>query len=145
MKSRPIGQDIHVTSTAIESYIDQKMMDTGDWPLTGIEGMTLAFLAEKGEGITMKEVMDHFHIVKSTASQTLSGLVKKGMIELKEDKTDKRKKIINLTKEGRTKQHDLDHRMDQMNQIIEKDFSEEERKTLHTLLEKIRMNLGLEY
>ncbi len=146
MKNRPIGQDVHVTSTAIGSYIDQEIMGQGDFPLTCMEGRTLEFLANiNRDDITIHEVMEQFHIVKSTASTTLSGLEKKGMISMETDAYDHRKKVIAITEKGKMKNAEMQERFRRMNQIIEKDFSPEDVDTMHQYLKKIRSNLGLDY
>lgn len=146
MKNRPVGSDLHVTATAIECYIDQKIIGQSDSQVTCMEGMMLEFLADKSrDDITIHEVMEHFHIVKSTASLTLSGLEKKGMISMRIDELDHRKKVIAITEKGKLINEEMQERFRKMNRIIEKDFSQEEIDWFHQYLKRIRYNLGLDY
>ncbi len=141
----PLGRDIHLTSSVIDSYISNYVTGSGDTNLTGIEGLTLGFLAHDDSPKSMKDVMDNFHIAKATASQTLTGLEKKGMIRQEADEDDRRKKMIILTEEGKRIQDCIDHKFEVMNSILEEGISEEEKELFHSILLKIRCNLGRNY
>lgn len=142
---KPLGQDIHLTSCVIDSYISTNITGSGKKVLTGIEGLTLGFLAHDDHPKTTKDVMERFHIAKATASQTLSGLEKKGMIRQEAYADDKRRKQIMLTDEGREIQDTIDEKFAIMNSTLEEGISEEEKETFRKVLFKIRCNLGRNY
>ena len=62
---------------------------------------------------------------------------------LKEKKEDKRLKIILLTDKGKEKLTQFHEEFIIINNVIEKDFSEEEKETLSKLLEKVNNNVSL--
>ncbi len=141
----PLGRDIHMTSCAIDSYISTHITGVKETNLTGIEGLTLGFLAHDESPKTMRDVMNHFHIAKATASQTLTSLEKKGVIVQKVDEDDKRKKMILITEEGKRIQNTIDQKFLIMNSILEEGITEEEKEQFHSILLKIRCNLGRDY
>ena len=144
-KQLPLGRDIHLTSSAIECYISKNITGSDSAKLTGIEAMTLSFLFELKKPATMRDVMDHFHIAKATASQTLTNLERKEMILQKSIEDDKRKKMIYLTEEGKIIKESYDQKFDLMNAIIEEGITDEEKEVFHKVVMRIRCNLGRDY
>lgn len=144
-KQLPLGRDIHLTSSAIECYISKNITGSDSAKLTGIEAMTLSFLFELKKPATMRDVMDHFHIAKATASQTLTNLERKEMILQKSIEDDKRKKMIYLTEEGKIIKESYDQKFDLMNAIIEEGITDEEKEVFHKVVLRIRCNLGRDY
>lgn len=140
-----IGVQLHITSCAIDSYIDQNINGHDEGKLTGFEGLTLRYLYDKHRDTTAKDVMEFTHVAKATASQTLSGLERKGMIVMQTDGSDKRKKIIKITELGEKVVSQFDMMFLKLTTIIENDFTEEEKETFCQSLKKIRKNLGLNY
>ena len=61
------------------------------------------------------------------------------------DPLDKRKKTIQVTEKGREVKKQFELHFAQMNALIEKDMSEEEKEILQRLLKQIRANLGVDY
>lgn len=141
----PLGREIHLTSIAIECYISRNITGSDPAKLTGIEAMTLCFLFELKKPGTMRDVMDHFHIAKATASQTLTNLERKEMILLKSSEDDKRKKMIYLTEEGKKIKESYDQKFDVMNAIIQEGITDEEKEAFRKVVMKIRYNLGRDY
>ncbi|WP_086030041.1 bifunctional helix-turn-helix transcriptional regulator/GNAT family N-acetyltransferase [Tenacibaculum holothuriorum] len=53
------------------------------------------------DGVTNTEINTSLRTTQPATTQAINKLVKKGLIELKEDKSDKRKKIIHLSEKGK--------------------------------------------
>lgn len=144
-KQMPLGREIHLTSSAIECYISKNITGSDPAKLTGIEAMTLSFLFELKKPAMMRDVMDHFHIAKATASQTLTNLERKGMIMQKSTEDDKRKKMIYLTEDGKKIKESYDQKFSVMNAIVEEGITDEEKEVFRKVVLKIRCNLGRDY
>ena len=144
-KQRPLGREIHLTSSAIECYISRNITGSDPAKLTGIEAMTLGFLFKLKKPGTMRDVMNHFHIAKATASQTLTNLERKGMILQKTSENDKRKKMIYLTENGKKIKENYDQKFEVLNAIIEEGITEEEKEVFRKVVLKIRCNIGRDY
>lgn len=139
---RSIGYTIRHTSNSIKNYIDQILNERMKDSLTGIEGMTMAFIfRHKREVITARDIMSHSRVNKSTTSETLSGLVKKGYIEMKPYKKDRRVKIIVLTKLGEKINAQFDEIFVEINARIENGLTEEDKANIFHYLEVINENV----
>jgi len=139
---RSIGYTIRHTSNAIKNYIDQTLNEKMKDSLTGIEGMTMAFIfRHKQDVITARDIMSHSRVNKSTTSETLSGLVKKGYIEMKPYKKDRRIKIIVLTKLGEQINAQFDEIFFEINARIEKNLTEADKTSIYHCLDLINENV----
>lgn len=139
---KPIGNQIRVTYNTIDSYINNYLASHLVERLYGFEGMTLCYLSENPNSIiTSSIVAKRFNVSKATASQTIHRLEKKGYIKIKPLKEDKRVYQLILTKKGEQRNLDFDTCFKEITRNIEKDFTEEERKTLTSLLEKVLQNI----
>lgn len=139
---RSIGYAIRHTSNAIKNYVDQVLNEKMRDSLTGIEGMTMAFIfRHKHEVITARDIMSHSRVNKSTTSETLSGLVKKGYLEMKPYKKDRRIKIIVLTELGEQINAQFDEIFFEINSQIEKNLTEADKMSIYHCLELIVKNV----
>ncbi|MFA6830539.1 MAG: MarR family transcriptional regulator [Bacilli bacterium] len=142
-KAKPLGAELRDTSNAVKHYIDLSLSTYLKYKLTGIEGMTMKFLFDRtDETITAKDIMKISGVSKATMSQTLAGLEKKKFIKTKPLKTDHRQKEIVLTSKGIEVNQDFCRAFAGINQQIEKDFSEEDKKGLRQYLIRIKNNVS---
>jgi len=82
-EEKPLGAEIRQTNNLIKAYIDRTLESQLRERLTGIEGMTLGYIfRHQGEEIVAKDIMERSRTSKATTSQTLSGLEKKGYIQM---------------------------------------------------------------
>ncbi|MCR4561727.1 MAG: MarR family transcriptional regulator [Bacilli bacterium] len=141
---KPIGVEIRTTSNMIKCYIDQILSERLDFGLTGIEGMILSYifrLEDKGI-VTARDVMKSSKASKSTTSQSLTGLEKKGFITMGPSEEDKRVKIIQLTERGREAQAECRYVFQDIRKVISQGITEEEENLLREMLEKIQKNIS---
>lgn len=139
---KPLGYQLRMASNGIKNYIDSYLDAHLSQRLTGIEGMTLGFLFHnQGHLVTAKDIMEHSHVSKATAYQTLCGLEKKGYLAMEPYKDDKRIKAVILTSKGKTVHEEFDSLFSVINAQIEKDITPEEKKAVESVLKKIEGNL----
>jgi len=87
-------------------------------------------------------VEEEFHLSHPTVSGILSRLEKKDFIEFRPDEQDRRVKRIYLRPKG-IEYHERIHRVIQENeQRIVRDFTEEEQRQFAALLERAILNMG---
>jgi DNA-binding MarR family transcriptional regulator len=145
MEKKHLGAETKLASHAIRSYIDKVLAEKLKEKLTGVEGMTMGyFFRHQDMVLTARLVMDRFHITKATASQTLNGLEKKGLISMKPLPGDKRVKRIVLTEKGEAVQAEFKVIFAEINGQIEKGISEADKETFRSVLHKMMDNVGFD-
>ncbi len=106
----------------------------------------LVRLLKKGDGISQKEICEDIDISKSTTSKMINKLEGEGYLRMERDPKDKRVKRVYLT----DKKYDIEDIVgeieEEVDEILFKDFSEEEKNRyiqfLHRILENIEDVVG---
>ena len=110
--------------------------------LTMMQVSVLLALQESGEKqMFMKELEKSFGIAQSTVAGIVSRLEQKGFVEALGDVADKRVKRVHITAAGEKCCAESACHKEEAEKRLLKDFSEEERRMLHALLEKAARNL----
>lgn len=110
--------------------------------LTMMQVSVLLALQESGEKqMSMKELEKSFGIAQSTVAGIVSRLEQKGFVEALGDAADKRVKRVHITAAGEKCCAESACHKEEAEKRLLKDFSEEERRVLHALLEKAARNL----
>lgn len=110
--------------------------------LTMMQVSVLLALQESGEKqMSMKELEKSFGIAQSTVAGIVSRLEQKGFVEALGDAADKRVKRVHITAAGEKCCAESACHKEEAEKRLLKDFSEEERRALHALLEKAARNL----
>lgn len=110
--------------------------------LTMTQVSVLLALQESGEKqMSMKELEKSFGIAQSTVAGIVSRLEQKGFVEALGDAADKRVKRVHITAAGEKCCAESACHKEEAEKRLLKDFSEEERRVLHALLEKAARNL----
>lgn len=110
--------------------------------LTMMQVSVLLALQESGEKqMSMKELEKSFGIAQSTVAGIVSRLEQKGFVEALGDVADKRVKRVHITAAGEKCCAESACHKEEAEKRLLKDFSEEERRMLHALLEKAARNL----
>ena len=122
---------------------DQSMtsaLETMD--LTAAQGHIMAYLAHAKQPPCPRDLEAEFHLTHPTVSGLLSRLEQKGFIELRTDPEDRRCRRIYVLEKG-WQCHELMHQIIQNNeQRMTEDFTEEERKLFSDLLQRAIRNMG---
>ena len=93
------------------------------------------------EKCTMKELAQKIHRTKATLTVLVDKLIALKLIEKEKSSQDNRVTYIRLTPLGKSYKGVFEKISCELNNLLFKDFSEEETKTLVTLLEKTRANI----
>jgi DNA-binding MarR family transcriptional regulator len=141
---KPLGAKIHMTATCIDNFISDYLSKHFNSEMTAMEGMTLKFIYKAGKPVSARDIMNFTSLSKATTSQTLSSMVKKGLIVMKEKESDKRAKTIELTSKGHATIDEFCSCFEDITRICEEGFTPEERTHLTYLLEKMRNNVSIE-
>lgn len=111
------------------------------------DGMTTAQygvlnrLARLGLTETVGELAAAFHVSAPTMSSTVAQLERKGLIELRPAKEDRRRKYVVLTKDGKAaRARGVEQQVDLLGKL-EGLVGEEEWRALHPILNRLRLRL----
>ncbi len=140
METKPLGVEIKITERAIKRFVDGQMQPV--FPnLSGTEGMMLRTISRhEGGRTTANEIMATSRVNKSSTSQMLSQLIRKGYITAELDPRDKRKKIISLTPSGALAVSAMKQVLADCEEQMAAGLSEEEVGTFRASLARIREN-----
>ena len=128
----PIGHRIKTINNLMRKTMDKK---TGQRPdrVTLMHCWIIGFVQDRedsGLDTFPKDIEKEFSINRSTTSEMLKLMCKKGMIEREEVEYDARLKKIVLTESSRNHNRQIEDKMKEMHQKLIKDLSEEEIKAL---------------
>ena len=82
-----------------------------------------------------------FKVNKATTARAIDKLVKEGYVIRKKDPTDKRAYKIYLTDKGKKIEPEIKKILQQLTITLSSDFSEDEKKSIFVLLEKMSQNI----
>ncbi|HML05780.1 MAG TPA: MarR family transcriptional regulator, partial [Methanobacterium sp.] len=104
----------------------------------GITGGQFQFLMglAREDGITQEELATSFHMNESTIARALRKLEDAGMVQRKVDESNRRKKIIKVTKKGKDAVDDIKKADEEWENKI-KSLSLDEKKELKEMLKNI--------
>lgn len=104
-------------------------------------GDILILLYENENGVQMNKITSSINKDKSTVTALVNKLVKMELIEKFKNENDSRSIMVKLTKKGlETKPIVINNISQNLLNIIYKDFSEEEKELICSLLERIKKN-----
>ncbi len=112
--------------------------------LTLAQGHVLGFLLAHGGKAPLKGLEKAMNVAQSTSAGLVSRLEKRGYIENVADETDKRIKIVAITKSGLEAMGYIGTTMMELENQILSPLSEEECETFTNLLVKIAVGLDVE-
>ena len=96
------------------------------------------------DACTQKELAQAMHISEASIAVTIKRIEKAGLIVRSPDESDSRKNHLSVTEKG--KEAFMEHRKicDATDEAMFRDFTPEERETLHNLLVRLHNNLDSE-
>ena len=106
--------------------------------VTRVEGRFLGYIYEhREEGVISTDLVDAFQLKKSTVSETLSSLERKGFIVFERSQDDARKKIICLAERGIKHERSAAPIIAEFDAILESALNEEEKAQFEVIFEKL--------
>ncbi len=101
----------------------------------------LVRLLKKGDGVSQKEICEDVMISKSTTSKMVNKLEQEGYLRMEKDPEDKRVKRIYLTEKKEEIEGIINEIDQEVDDIMFKNFSEEEKNHYIGYLERILENV----
>ena len=112
---------------------------------TPMQGLFIGYIFDKeanDEDVFQKDLEKHFMIRRSTATEILKLMEKNNLIKKESVNHDARLKKIVLTEHAKKEHIMIYQNIKFANDLMMKDFSEEEKVELYRLLDKVKKNLG---
>ena len=112
---------------------------------TPMQGLFIGYIFDKeanDEDVFQKDLEKHFMIRRSTATEILKLMEKNNLIKKESVNHDARLKKIFLTEHAKKEHIMIYQNIKFANDLMMKDFSEEEKVELYRLLDKVKKNLG---
>lgn len=141
MQKKPTsGQLIKQINDAVERRANQSLRQND---LTMVQIWVLMSLSEKEDKTySLKELERILGVAQSTCAGIVNRLSVKNLVDCVTDPADKRMKLVRLRPEGEKCCRDARKHMREVDQIIFEGLTEEEKNTLHVLLQKIYENVS---
>lgn len=135
------GMCVNYLSKRIRMLLSSNLDKLG---ITGEQCRVISYIYEStrnGRSIYQKDIEMEFFIRRSSVTSILGNIEKSGYIIRTEDKTDARKKRVELTESGAELAKNLRCHVDGLEALLVKGMSDEEKKTLMRLLQKAIENI----
>ena len=128
---------INKVSTKVKREITnlKKLHDIDE--LSGENGRVLGFIYHNKEKVYQKDIEKEFGITRSTASNTISLLEKKGFLKRNNSEEDQRLKSLVLTEKGINHVKIVSYELSKFDKEIEDNFTDDELNQFISYLEKL--------
>ena len=138
-----IGLEISRISNLLRRNFGRSEMRREMEETTGKYGWIIGYLVEhQDEDIYQKDIESVFSLRRSTVSNTLKLMEKKGYIERISVDSDARLKKLVPTQKALDMHRRMVEQLQEREQLLQKDISEEELNSFIEVLRKIRHNIG---
>lgn len=121
----------------LSSWENETVKDSG---ITLQQMHTLEVIGSN-QGIRMKEISDKLGIVTGTLTMMIDRLTKLDLVKRVVNSKDKRSFCIELTEKGSKLYQEHHHHHEMLAEELAHDLTNEEKETLHNLLEKLLKSL----
>lgn len=125
----------------VERGIHASLAAAGFDEITNMHGWILGFLYHAEGPIYQKDIETHFGIARSTVTNILQLMEKKGYLTRTTDEHDARLKRLELTELGKKVHLDTIAVIDAAHDTMEAGITDEERRICFSVFEKIRRNV----
>lgn len=137
-----IGFEFKKMNHQIGRCLHAKLSECGFDKITIMHGWIMGYLYEnRNHVVYQKDMEDEFEISKSTVTNILKLMEKKGYVSRTVDERDARHKIIRLTEQGINVQQNTMDIIDRFHEELEAGISEEEKAEFYRIVEKVSSNL----
>ena len=142
MENQMIGRELRSLNNLIRRYFEFTTHKQEIEAITGNNGWIIGYLAQNHDrDIYQKDLERHFTITSSTASRVLSRMEQKGLIQRQPVARDARLKKIVLTEKAWRLKGLMREDIVQMEQTLVRGFSETEKKTLYSYIQRMKQNI----
>ncbi|WP_099205942.1 MarR family winged helix-turn-helix transcriptional regulator [Scatolibacter rhodanostii] len=143
MTTKKVGRELRSLNNLIRRYFEFSSHKNEVDTVTGNNGWIISYLADNSQkDIFQRDIEDYFTITRSTASKVLTLMEQKGLIERHSVAQDARLKKIVLTDKAWEICGLMREDSRKMEELLLKDFSEDDVKTLLFFLDKMKNNIS---
>ena len=137
-----IGWHVKVLSNLIKREVGNYCCEKCSDELTGNNMFIIGYLAKHGErDVFQKDLEEFFSVRRSTMSAMILRMEKKGFLTRESVSHDARLKKLVLTEKGKRIHDMIEFGIKETEEKLSSGLSEDEKKMLFFLLEKLRQNL----
>ena len=141
-KQEKIGLEIRKLNHEMNRSLEMQVKAEGIDEVTLMHGWIMRYLYENREKeIYQKDIEKHFSIGRSTVTNIIQLMEKKGFIERQAVQSDARLKKVLLTEKGEKTHETIEALIIQLNQNMMEGIEPEELQTFLQVLSKIRQNI----
>lgn len=139
---KKIGPEIHMLNHLITKKLTYHVRASGIDEITLMHGWIMRYLYEnKDHDIFQKDIEKTFSIGRSTVTNIIQILEKKGYVKREFVEHDARLKKVMLTEKGRRSHESIEILISKLDAMLEEDISEEELELFFSVTDKIKKNL----
>ncbi len=145
MRRYYISIELHKLSNYIMRFIDSNLKAKYNYPLTGVNGWILRFIANQekhGKDAYQKDLEKEFGITRSTASKVILLMEEKGYVTSERVPDDIRRKRLHVTPKARETHDGMRDQMLTLEGKLLRDFTPEEKEQLTQFLLRMEKNMS---
>ena len=145
MRRYDISSELHKLSNYIMRFIDSNLKAKYNYPLTGVNGWILRFIANQekhGKDAYQKDLEKEFGITRSTASKVILLMEEKGYVTSERVPDDIRRKRLHVTPKARETHDGMRDQMLTLEGKLLRDFTPEEKEQLTQFLLRMEKNMS---
>lgn len=141
-KGRKIGPEIHCTDLKLSRNLSAHVRKSGIDEVTMMHGWIIRYLYENREqDIFQKDIEQRFAVGRSTVTNLLQLMEKKGFVRRESVKQDARLKKVILTEKGIASQESFEDIVEHIEEELSEGISEEELHIFYKVLDRINQNV----
>lgn len=137
-RRKDVGLYVKKIADRLQAYADKKGFAHS---VTYAQGKVLYFLHSHGGESSMKEIEEYLDVSHATVSGIISRLVEKDYVTCEKSKTDSRAKTVRVTEKENASFGEMKRRRADLEKMLLKGFSEEEKETMRKNLERVYNNV----
>jgi DNA-binding MarR family transcriptional regulator len=97
----------------------------------------------RNDGMTVGQLAEYYRSTKPSTSNLIARMEKKGLLERRHDKEDRRRVLVFLTEKGKSPSHLIDF-YEEVNQVLLRGFDDREKEQFVAMLERVINNARAE-
>ena len=141
-KGRKIGPEIHCADLKLSRNLSAHVRKSGVDEVTMMHGWIIRYLYENREqDIFQKDIEQRFAVGRSTVTNLLQLMEKKGFVRRESVKQDARLKKVILTEKGIASQESFEDIVEHIEEELSEGISEEELHIFYKVLDQINQNV----
>lgn len=141
-EDRKIGPEIHCTDLKLSRNLSAHVRKSGVDEVTMMHGWIIRYLYENREqDIFQKDIEQRFAVGRSTVTNLIQLMEKKGFVKRESVKQDARLKKVILTEKGIASQESFEDIVEHIEEELSEGISEEELYIFYKVLDRINQNV----